>query len=93
MAQPGKFKFMILSKTLVNHSTEILVLKIASSKSVNRLELTIDNELSFDIRIKDLCKVASAKLKGLGNIQSSLTILQARCFIIRLSCLSLTIVL
>ena len=40
--------------------------------------LTIGNELGFEIRINDLSKVASGNLKGLGKIQNSLTILQAR---------------
>ena len=40
--------------------------------------VTIGNELGFEIRINDLSKVASGNLKGLGKIQNSLTILQAR---------------
>lgn len=40
--------------------------------------LAIDNELNFDVHIKNLHKVASAKRKGLGRIWKRLNILQAK---------------
>ena len=65
MANSVKLQLMVLSKTAVNHSK--IALKIASSKSVKLLGLTIDHKLNFDIHINNLWKVASAKLKGLGR--------------------------
>ena len=65
-----KFQYMLLSKTVVNHSIETLVLLIASSKSVERLRLTIENKLNFDTHINDLWKVASTKLKLLVSIRN-----------------------
>ena len=61
MANPGKFQFMILSKTEIYQSIDILNKNIASSTSVKLLGLTIGNKLNFDCHINDLCKVASAK--------------------------------
>ena len=55
MADSGKFQFMFLSKNIVNHSIKIVVLKIASSKSVKLLGLTVNNELNFDIHINNIC--------------------------------------
>ena len=34
MANPGKFQFMILSKIAVNHSVEILILKIMNISEI-----------------------------------------------------------
>ena len=56
MANPGKFQFMLLSKTVVNHLIEILNEKIASSKSVKLSRLTINNKLNFAIHISNLFK-------------------------------------
>ena len=65
MANPGKFKFMILSINTINKSIVINNKTIESSKSVKLLGLTIDNNLNFGIHINNICKVASAKIKGL----------------------------
>ena len=67
---------MILSKNTVNHSIEILVLKIDSSNSVKLLGLVIGNKLNFNIQINGV--VTSAKLKGLGRIRDRLNVSQAR---------------
>ena len=67
---------MILSKNTVNHSIEILVLKIDSSNSVKLLGLVIGNKLNFNIHINGV--VTSAKLKGLGRIRDRLNVSQAR---------------
>ena len=42
------------------------------------LGLTIDNKLNFRIHINNICKVASAKIKGLGRIRNRLNLLQAK---------------
>ena len=70
MANPGKFQFMILIKNTINKSIVIDNKTIESSKSVKLLGLTIDNKLNFGIHIDNKCKVASAKMKGLGRIRN-----------------------
>ena len=47
-------------------------------KSLKLLGLTIDNKLNFGIHINNICKVASAKIKGLGRIRSRLNLSQAK---------------
>ena len=78
MANPGKFQFMILSKNTINKSIVINNKTIESSKSVKLLGLTIDNKLNFGIHINNICKVASAKIKGLGKIRGRLNLSQAK---------------
>ena len=46
--------------------------------SVKRLGLTIDDKLNFGIHINNICKVASAKIKGLGRIRNRLNLSQAK---------------
>ena len=75
MANPGKFQFMILSKNTINKSIVIGNKTIESSKSVKLLGLTIDNKSNFGIHINNICKVASAKIKGLGRIRNRLNLL------------------
>ena len=77
MANPGEFQFMILSKNTINKSIVIDNKTIESSKSVKLLGLTIDNKLNFGIHINNICKVASAKIKGLGRIINRLNLSQA----------------
>ena len=74
MANRWKFQFMISSEITVNHLIDILIKKIASSKSLKLLRLTTDNKLNVAIHIRNLCKMASAKLKGLGRIRDRLSI-------------------
>ena len=78
MANPGKFQFMILSKNTINESIVIGNKTIESSKSVKLLGLTIDNKLNFGIHINNICKVASAKIKGSGRIRKRLNLSQAK---------------
>ena len=78
MANPGNFQFMILSKNTANKSIVINNKTIESSKSVKLLGLTIDNKLNFGIHINNICKVASAKIKGLGSIRRRLNLSQAK---------------
>ena len=65
MANPGKFQFMILSKNAINQSIVINNKTIESSKSVKLFGLTIDNKWNFGIHVNNICKVTSAKIKGL----------------------------
>ena len=76
MANPGKFQFMILSKNTISKSIVIDNKTIESSKSVKLFELTIDNK--FGIHINNICKVASAKIKGLGRIRNRSNLSQAK---------------
>ena len=78
MANPGKFQFMILSKNTINKAFVIDIKTIELSKSVKLLGLTIDNKLNFGIHINNICKVASAKIKGLGRIRNRLNLSQAK---------------
>ena len=78
MANPGKFQSMILSKNTIKKSIVIDNKTIESSKSVKLLGLTIDNKLNFGIHINNICKVASAKIKGLGRIRNRLNLSQAK---------------
>ena len=78
MANPGKFQFMILSKNTINKSIVIDNKTIESSKSVKLLGLTIDNKVNFGIRINNICKVASAKIKGLGRIRNRLNLSEVK---------------
>ena len=63
MANPGKFQFIVLSKNTINKSIAIDNKMIVSSKSVNWINL--DDKLNFGIHINNICRVASAKIKGL----------------------------
>ena len=59
---------MILNNTTVNHLIEILDKKIALSKLVKLLGLTIlTNKQNLNIHINDLGQVAIAKLKRSEN--------------------------
>ena len=82
MDNPGKFKFIILSKNTINQSiNQSIVINnkmIESSKSVKILRLTIDNKLNFGIHINNIRKVASAKIKRLGRKRSRLNLSQAK---------------
>ena len=78
MANPGKFQFVILNKNTINKSIVIGNKTIESSKSVKLLGLTIDNKFKFGIHINNICKVASAKIKGLGRIRNRLNLSQAK---------------
>ena len=77
MANPRKFQFMILSKNTINKSILKNNKKIESSKSVKLLGLTIDKRFNSEIHINNICKVASAKIEGLGRIRNRLNLSQA----------------
>ena len=75
---PGKVQLMFLSKYTINKSILLNNKTIESSKSVKLLWLTIDNKLNFRILINNICKVASAKIKGSGRIRKRLNLSQAK---------------
>ena len=74
-ANPGKFQFMILgeknrnSVKLVINSTEI-----EETKKVVLLGITIDNLLTFNEHIDDLCRTANYKLHALRRIRKYLSL-------------------
>ena len=68
MAHPGKFQFMILSKSTINKSIVINSKMTELSKSVKLLSLKIDTKLNFGIHIINI--YTSTKIKGLGRIRS-----------------------
>ena len=76
MANPEKFQCKILSKNAINQSQKNKM--IESSKSVKPLAFNIDNKLNFGIHINNICKVASAKIKGLGRIRNRLNLSQVK---------------
>ena len=78
MTNPGKIQFMILSKNAINKSCVTDNKTIESSKSVKLLRLIIDKKLNFRIHIKNICKVASAKITGLGRIRNRLNLSQLK---------------
>ena len=78
MANPEKFQFMILNNNTTNKSIVINNKTIEPFKSVKLLGLTIDNKLNFGIYINNICKVASAKIKGLGRIRNRLNLSQVK---------------
>ena len=49
-----------------------------SSKSVKLFGLTNDNKSNFGIHINNICKVPSAKIKGLRRIRNRLNLSQAK---------------
>ena len=78
-ANPGKFQFMILggknrnSVKLIINST-----KIEETKKVVLLGITIDNPLTFNEHIDNLCRTANYKLHALGRIRKYLSLEKAK---------------
>ena len=68
-ANPGKFQFMILGKKKRN-SFKLIInsTKIEESKKVVLLGITIDNLLTFNEHIDNLCRTVNYKLHALRRI-------------------------
>ena len=65
-ANPKKFQFMILGKTLRQPITlNINQIKVKESQKVLLLGLTIDNQLTFKDHIDMLCSTANYELHAL----------------------------
>ena len=73
---PQKFQFMLLgsTKTFKLHIDDIV---ITSQTSVKLLGGTIDNKLTFDLYINNICRVAAYKLFALQRLRKFLTINQS----------------
>ena len=78
-ANPGKFQFMILRKKtpssvkLIINSTEI-----EETKKVVLLVITINNLITFNEHIDNLCRTASYKLHALRRIRKYLSLEKAK---------------
>ena len=78
-ANPGKFQFMILGKKQCNEVKLIInSIVINESNAVELLGITIDNKLTFNEHINNLCRNASYKLYALRRIRKYLTQDQAK---------------
>ena len=78
-ANPGKFQFMILGKKQCNKVKLIInSIVINESNAVELLGITIDNILTFNEHINNLCRNASYKLHALRRIRKYLSQDQAK---------------
>ena len=78
-ANPGKFQFMILGKKKRN-SVKLIInsTKTEESKKVVLLGITIDNLLTFNEHIDNLCRTANYKLHALQKIRKYLSLEKAK---------------
>ena len=78
-ANPKKFQFMILGKTLRQPITHnINQIKVKESQKVLLLGLTIDKQLTFKDHVDMLCSTANYRLHALRRIRKYLTPVKAR---------------
>ena len=78
-ANPGKFQFMILGKKKRNLVKLIInTTKIEESKKVVLLGITINNLLTFNEHIDNLCRTANYKLHALRRIRKYLSLEKAK---------------
>ena len=78
-ANPGKFQFMILGKKKRN-SVKLIIntIEIEESKKVVLLGIPIDNLLTFNGHIGNLCRTANYKLHALRRIRKYLSLEKAK---------------
>ena len=78
-ANPGKFQFMILAKKKRNSVKLILkTTQTEESKKVVLLDITIDNLITFNEHIDNLCRMANYKLHALRRIRKYLSLEKAK---------------
>ena len=78
-ANPGKFQFMILGKKKRNSvKLEINTTEIEESKKLVLLGITIDNLLTFNEHIDNICRTANYKLHALRRIRKYLSLEKAK---------------
>ena len=77
VANPDKFQAMFLGTKNNSIGVSLRSTSICSSKSVELLGVTIDDQLSFYPHIAKVCQKASAKIKALMRIRNYLTQKQA----------------
>ena len=78
-ANPGKFQFMILGKKKRN-SVKLIINSTENeeTKKVVLLGITIDNLLTFNEHIDNLCRTANYKLHALRRIRKYLSLEEAK---------------
>ena len=78
-ANPQKFHFLVLRRTKsFQYKCKIEDTYIFSKDQVVLLGITIDNKLTFEAHIENLCKKASCKLWVLQTIRKFLTVMKAK---------------
>ena len=75
-ANPEKFQFMVLGSRN-KFSLNIDGINIESKELVTLLGLTIDNKLTFEKHISNLCKTACYKLAALQRLRKFISLKQA----------------
>ena len=76
-ANPNKFH-LILSDTDSNLAVNVGTLKIQNSKSKKLLGIKIDNKMTFDDHVSNICSKASQKLHALSRVRSYMTFKQSQ---------------
>ena len=74
----GKCHFMCLGKDARNEIFIFKVLVLKNSKEQKKIGVTIDNKLTFKSHIKNICKKASQKNRGLSRLSNHLNDSQKR---------------
>ena len=80
VANPSKFQIMFLGSNIENNEITFMVedKKVRSKTEVKLLGITIDDKLSFNKHISNLCSTASNRLRALARIRKFLSLEQAK---------------
>ena len=80
VANPSKFQIMFLGSNIDNNEITFMVedKKVRSKTEVKLLGITIDDKLSFNKHISNLCSTASNRLRALARIRKFLSLEQAK---------------
>ena len=71
IANPEKFKAIVLSKCKQNLGDAVLVFRdqtMSATKTVDLLGITIDNKLSFEKQVSKFCRKAAGQLNALKRL-------------------------
>ena len=68
-ANPGKFQMLVLGNRNIPVEITVRNVTIKSTNSVELLGITIDNTLSFDLHINQLCSIARSRVWSLNRIR------------------------
>ena len=69
VANPGKFQMLVLGNRNIPVEITVRNVTIKSTNSVELLGITIDNNLSFDLHINQLCSKARSRVWSLNRIR------------------------
>ena len=80
VANPSKFQIMFLRSNIDNNEITFMVedKRVRSKTEVKLLGITIDDKLSFNKHISNLCSTASNRLRALARIRKFLSLEQAK---------------